>query len=230
VTILAASLAAAGCAHYPINQPLKQYDPEVGYRGKNLKDPAKDEHLLILVSFSGGGDPSGRLFLRGARDVARYDGLHLWSAEAPVGRSGRDHGRFRRELHGGLLWPVPGPDLRGLRDPVPEAEHPGQAYDATFFNPINWVKLFSPYYDRSDLAAEYYDKHVFDGATFGDLLARKEPMIFINATDMVHGTRMAFIQDAFDVICSDLSTFPVARACAASSAVPMVLSPITLRN
>jgi NTE family protein len=32
------------------------------------------------------------------------------------------------------------------------------------------------------------------------------------------------------VICSDLASFPVARACAASSAVPIVLSPITLRN
>jgi NTE family protein len=55
-------------------------------------------------------------------------------------------------------------------------------------------------------------------------------MIWINATDMVHGTRVSFVQDAFDVLCSDLSTFPVSRACAASSAVPMVLSPITLRN
>jgi NTE family protein len=33
---------------------------------------------------------------------------------------------------------------------------------------------------------------------------------------------------AFDLICSDLSTFPVARACAASSAVPILLTPITL--
>ncbi|HVP79009.1 MAG TPA: hypothetical protein VMV04_14070 [Thermodesulfobacteriota bacterium] len=32
------------------------------------------------------------------------------------------------------------------------------------------------------------------------------------------------------MICSDLSPFPVARAAAASSAVPMVLTPITLRN
>jgi NTE family protein len=55
-------------------------------------------------------------------------------------------------------------------------------------------------------------------------------MIVINATDMVHGTRFSFVQEVFDVICSDLSAFPVARACAASSAVPIVLSPITLRN
>ena len=52
----------------------------------------------------------------------------------------------------------------------------------------------------------------------------------MNATDMTHGLRIGFNQDAFDVICSDLSRFPVARAAAASSAVPMLLSPITMRN
>jgi NTE family protein len=62
------------------------------------------------------------------------------------------------------------------------------------------------------------------------MAARKGPVIVINATDMSYGTRIGFTQDMFDLICSDLSRFPVARAAAASSAVPMVLTPITLRN
>ena len=106
----------------------------------------------------------------------------------------------------------------------------GELSSQIFFNPANWTRLFSPYFDRSDLAAEYYDKNVFEGATFADLARRPGPMILINATDMVYGTRLAFIQDAFDIICSDLSAFPVARACAASSAVPILLTPITLKN
>ena len=100
----------------------------------------------------------------------------------------------------------------------------------TFLNPINWFRLSSTFFDRSDLAAEYYDKHIFEGKTFGDLVARKGPLIVMNATDMTHGIRVGFTQDAFDVICSDLSHFSVARAAAASSAVPMLLSPLTLRN
>jgi NTE family protein len=100
----------------------------------------------------------------------------------------------------------------------------------TFLNPINWFRLSSTYFDRSDLAAEYYDKHVFEGKTFGDIAARKGPMVMMNATDMTHGLRIGFNQDAFDILCSDLSPFPVARAAAASSAVPMLLSPITVRN
>jgi len=62
------------------------------------------------------------------------------------------------------------------------------------------------------------------------MAARKGPVIFINATDMSYGTRIGFTQDVFDLICSDLSHYPVARAAAASSAVPMALTPITLRN
>jgi NTE family protein len=97
-------------------------------------------------------------------------------------------------------------------------------------NPVNWFRLSSPFFDRSDLAAEYYDKNVFDGKTFGDMLKRKGPMVFINATDMSLGLRFTFHQLVFDPICSDLSKFPVARACAASSAVPGLFTPITLRN
>jgi NTE family protein len=98
------------------------------------------------------------------------------------------------------------------------------------FNPIDWVKLFSGTFGRSDLAAQYYDKHIFEKGTFGDMAARTGPLVVINATDMTHGTRMGFTQDVFDYICSDLSSFPVSRAAAASSAVPLLLSPITLRN
>ena len=97
-------------------------------------------------------------------------------------------------------------------------------------NPINWFRLSSPYFDRSDLAAEYYDEHVFERKTFGDFIKRKGPMILINATDMSKGTRLTFHQQYFNAICSDLSKFPVARACTASSAVPGLLSPITLKN
>ncbi len=70
----------------------------------------------------------------------------------------------------------------------------------------------------------------FDRGTFGDIAARKGPMIHINATDMVTGIRLSFNQSLFDLICSDVSSFPVARAAAASSAVPVVLTPITLKN
>jgi NTE family protein len=95
--------------------------------------------------------------------------------------------------------------------------------------PINWFRLASPFFHRSDLAAEYYDKHIFDGGTFGDIAARGTPII-INATNMTQGIRFGFDTEQFSWICSDLMQFPVSRAVAASSAVPIVLSPVTLKN
>jgi NTE family protein len=93
------------------------------------------------------------------------------------------------------------------------------------------VRLASPHFDRSDLAAEYYDRHLFEDRTFGDLLRdRQGPFLTINATDMELGFRFEFTQEQFNRLCSDLSTFPVARAVAASSSFPGLFTPITLRN
>lgn len=219
-----------GCAHYPVNQPLSQIDPEAGYRGKNLIDPQNDDRLVLLLAFSGGGSRAAAfsygvletlrdttVSIRG-RERRLLDEVDWISAVSGGSFTAAYYGLFRDRIFEDF-------ESRFLKKNIQ-----GDLARATLLNPINWLKLFSAFYDRSDLAAEYYDKHVFDGKTFGDLLARKEPMIVINATDMVHGTRVSFLQDTFDVICTDLSTFPVARACAASSAVPMVLSPVTLRS
>jgi hypothetical protein len=47
-------IAASGCAHYPINQPLKQGDPGGGI-GRQPHGPEKDDQLLLMLSFTVGG-------------------------------------------------------------------------------------------------------------------------------------------------------------------------------
>jgi len=223
-------MMVTGCAHYPVNRSLQQADPQAGYRARNLISPTNDDQLLLLLSFSGGGTRAAafsygvletfrdtQVRLQG-KDRRLLDEVDWISAVSGGSFTAAYYGLFREQTFEDY-------EARFLKKDIQ-----GDLTDATLFNPVNWGKLFSSYYDRSDLAADYYNKNVFEGKTFGDLLARKEPMIVINATDMVHGTRFAFVQDVFDLICSDLSAFSVARACAASSAVPMVLSPITLRN
>ena len=74
-----------------------------------------------------------------------------------------------------------------------------------------------------------YDELLFNGATFKDL-KRDGPRILVSATDLADGTRLIFNPDNFDVLCTDLSSFRLARAAAASSAVPVVLSSITIDN
>ena len=69
---------------------------------------------------------------------------------------------------------------------------------------------------------------MFHGATYTDFLRQGLPVISVNATDIANGISFAFTQPSFDLICSDLSSFPVARAVAASNGFPVLFSPITL--
>jgi NTE family protein len=94
------------------------------------------------------------------------------------------------------------------------------------FNPLLWFSNTG----RTEMAVNYYDKTVFKGATFADLSKQEGPMIVINASDLGYGVRFSFIQEYFTLLCSDLSTFPVARAVTASSAVPVVFNPVVVRN
>ena len=83
---------------------------------------------------------------------------------------------------------------------------------------------------RTELAIEMYEDEVFHGATFADMRREGAPLVIINATDLSQGFRFSFIQEYFDLLCSDVSSFPVARAVAASSAVPVMFNPVVLEN
>ncbi len=75
-----------------------------------------------------------------------------------------------------------------------------------------------------------YDEILFNNATFGDLDRGDGPFILVSTTDISTGGRVVFNQGIFNVLCSDLNAVKLSRAAAASSAVPVVLSPVTINN
>ena len=169
-------IVISGCAHYPINQPLKQADPQAGYRGRNLVNPEQDDQLLLILSFSGGGTRAAA-FSYGVLETLRDTTVSIRGRErrlldevdAITGVSGSFtaayDGLFRDRI------------FEDFESKFLKKNIQGDIVRSTLFNPVNWAKFLSPYYARSDLAADYYNKYVFEGKTFGDLLARKEPMI-----------------------------------------------------
>ncbi len=221
---------AGGCAHYPVNEPLKQVDPESGYRGKFLGTPGNSENLLMYLTFSGGGTRAAALSYGVLEELRKtevtIDGKRRLLLDEIDGISSVSGGSFTAGYYGLFGDRI----FEDFESKFLKKNIQGALGVRMFLNPINWFRLSSTYFDRSDFAAEYYDKHIFEGKTFGDIAARKGPIIVMNATDMTHGIRVGFNQDTFDVICSDVSRFPVARAAAASSAVPILLSPVTMRN
>lgn len=99
----------------------------------------------------------------------------------------------------------------------------------SLLSPKAWIRLLPGLFERSDLAAEYYNQFIFRKKDFRDL--RKDaPYIIINATDLSLGQGFSFTDYHFSWICSDLNSYPISRAVAASSAVPVIFSPITLEN
>ncbi|WP_330836558.1 patatin-like phospholipase family protein [Piscinibacter sp.] len=97
-------------------------------------------------------------------------------------------------------------------------------------SPGTLYRLTSPWFGRSNVFAERLDK-VFRGMTFGDLQKLPErPRLLVTATDLTTGAPFEFTAEQFALICSDLNSVPLSQAVAASSAVPILLSPVTLRN
>src|SRR5690606_32137638 len=83
---------------------------------------------------------------------------------------------------------------------------------------------------RTDIATRIYEQRLFKNATFADLSQKDGPLILINASDLGGGIRFSFIQEYFDLLCSNIASFPIARAVTASSAVPVMLNPVVLKN
>ena len=59
-----------------------------------------------------------------------------------------------------------------------------------FLNPVNWTKLWSEGWGRSEMAEEYYDEILFHGATFADLDKKPGPWVIATATDISTGSRL----------------------------------------
>jgi NTE family protein len=97
-------------------------------------------------------------------------------------------------------------------------------------NPLNWAALWSSDWGRSELAAQLYDEILFHDATFADLERAGGPVIAVGATELTTGARVVFLPQNFDIMCADLSSIKLSRAAAASSAVPVALSPVTIDN
>lgn len=228
--LLALALVLTSCAHSGLrNEPLARWTPDAGYPTRLQISGDRSGELLLFVAFSGGG----------TRAAAFSYGVLEQLRDTPIVISGRrrrllDEVDMISGVSGGSFpaayyalygdWIFRDFESRFLKNDVQGA------LVERFFSPANWVRLFSPSFRRWETAAEQFDEEMFHGATFGDLMNKPGPFVLINATDLSTGNRFAFSQGYFDLICSDLSKFPLSVAVTASSAVPVVFSPITLRN
>jgi NTE family protein len=226
----AALVALGGCASRPVNPPIAQVDPDKGYTFQNRQRHFKNNENLVILAFSGGGTRAAAFsygvleFLRRTEVVGpKGNKVRLLDAvDVITGVSGGSFTALAYGLYGDKLFTDY--EQRFLKRNV-QGELVARA-----FNPIYWGDLSSTGWGRSELAAQLYDEILFNGATFGDLDRGDGPFVMASATDISTGSRLVFQQNIFNVLCSDLNSVRLSRAAAASSAVPVVLSSVTINN
>ena len=230
IPLLAALLLLGGCATRPVNPPLAQVDDKAGYRLQTRQPHFRNHENLVILAFSGGGTRAAAFsygvleFLRRTEVTGPMGNtVRLLDVVAVVtGISGGSFTALAYGLYGDRLFDEY--ERRFLKRNVQ-----GEIVARTL-SPANWGMLGSTGVGRSELASELYDEILFNGATFGDLDRGTGPLILASATDLSTGARFVFHQATFDILCSDLNAVRLSRAAAASSAVPVVLSPVTLNN
>ena len=224
-----------GCEYVrpTMNAPLTRWDATYGYRATNLP-PSKtssSDSLFIVASFSGGGTRASALAYGVLQELARtsirwegkdkrlVDELNIINALSGGSFTAAYYGLYGDRIFQDF-------EHRFLRK-----NWESELRSRIFRSPSNWLRLWSPYFGRAHIFSELLDEALFDGHTFGDLVAQhRRPMIFIHASDMVSLSRFEFNQFQFDLICSDLNQLPISVATASSAALPVLLSPISMTN
>lgn len=228
--VFAMGVLLQGCVSLlpPDNKPITVIDGTTGYRVISTHRKPVGNHQIILA-FSGGGTRAAALsygVLQELRDtridttvapVRLLDEVDLISAVSGGSFTAAYYG-----LYGDAIFENYENDF--LRKSVQSA------LIDNLLSPSYWYHAMFSGINRTDMAVDYYNRTVFHDATFADIPIDERPFIEINATDLSTGAHFSFTQGYFDLLCSDLSVFPVARAVTASSGVPMAFPPVTLKN
>ena len=229
-SIALGGLLGCSSAHYPVNEALRNADSTNGYRMQRVLRHPGDEELFVILTFSGGETRAAALAYGVLEELAtsqvRWGGQQkrlLDEVDLVYGVSGGSITAAYWALYGDRTFADFERKFLTL-DLQSQLIGSGTSF-------VNMWRLGSNRFGRGEVLESQLNEALFHGATFSDLNKRTQgPFVIISAADLSNGGRFDFTQDYFDLLCSDLGTFPIARAVAASSAVPLVFSPITLWN
>jgi len=220
-------LAACSTVRPWQNQPMKPFDD----RNQTLQavPASQNSQMLMVVSLSGGGARAA------AFGYGVLDALRQTQVPGPGGKTSLlDELDVISGVSGGSI--VAAYYAAFGQDAFPAFEEQFLRKDfqdnliSYALKPANLYDLTSPWFGRSHLLERRLFE-LFKGKTFGDLAEREgHPSLLISATDLSLGASFEFTWRQFSLICSDLDSVPLSFAVAASSAVPIALSPLSLKN
>jgi NTE family protein len=233
----ATCLLVAGCAHVTNDAQALcgqtascNYDPDGGYRFR----PELLKSDLIVLTFSGGGLRATALAYGTLQALSRI------AAPDDPSKSLLDEVNIVSSLSGGSVtagwFALEGRDGLAAGNRLDRFISSGIQGEliARGLNPVTLSRyVFTPY-QRSDVLADTLAGELYGDSTFENInrlyRSGRRPFVILNATDTGHETRFPFIQNRFDLICSDLEKYSLANAVTASADFPLVFTAAGVHN
>jgi NTE family protein len=229
--VVACAALVVGCAQLIQNAPVNQ--PLAANARLIAAAPAPDvstnyDDMVVALAFSGGG----------MRAAAFSYGVLTGFDETPVRtRTGTapllDHIDFISGVSGGAIPAA----YYGLKRRAAMADFKQRFLLAnaeeslqTDLNLGNIARGLQGGVNDATAFPRWLDAHLFNNATFKELLTDRRPVVWINASDIYDRTAFLFSPVTFNALCSDLRSYPISLAVAASAAVPVVFAPIVIEN
>jgi NTE family protein len=230
--VIAGAALLVGCAQAisndPINRPLSTNNPRQIEAELRPDVETNYDDMVIALSFSGGGMRAAA-FSYGV--LTGMDETRVRSRTGTV--SLLDRLDFLSGVSGGAI-PAAYYGLRG-REAMADFKQRFLLADAeeslqTNLGFINIARGLQGGVNDPSHFPVWLDNHLFNHATMKDLLGRPRPRVWINASDIYGRTAFIFAPVTFSALCSDITSYPVSLAVAASAAVPVVFTPIVIQD
>jgi NTE family protein len=221
--IVSSAVMLCGCAvtldNAPRNRPLSPASAP-----PNTEEQISD--VGVALSFSGGGARAAAFALGALQGLDALPG--------PDGGSLLSHVGFVTSVSGGSLtaaWiGLNGTDSLDTFRSAVLLKNSEERLRASLLNPMNLLRLAAGGVNDRSTYLQWLDDDVFHGATFAQMSKNGRPTVWINATNLQYRVAFTFHEYAFEGLCSDLASYPVAEAVAASMAVPLVFAPVVLEK
>jgi len=231
-SVLSLAILLAGCAsihNLPGNEPLTAATPAELQAAimTGSDDPAYLDDMLVALAFSGGGTRAAA-FSYGV--LTELDQIHLPGTGGAVPLTERID--FISGVSGGSVTAA----YFGIKKRAALADfrerflhRNAEESLVTLVTAGTLARGLSGGVNVSNFP-KWLDENLFEGATFGQLREDRRPRIWINASDIYNRTPFVFGRTAFSLLCSDLNSYKIAEAVAASAAIPVVFAPIVIEN
>ena len=219
-----------GCASLgvadPDNQPITGNAQEAFASSRT--DPIAGDDVLVGLAFSGGGTRAAA-FAHGVLSEINQTTVRTRTGTHSL----LDNVGFVSGVSGGAVTAA----YYGLKKRAALADfrekfliRNAEAGLNTSIDPLSLVKALGGGVNDVKIFSRWLNENVFDGATFADFRKTPGPRVWINASDIYNRTPFIYGEATFIALWSNLATYPIADAVAASAAVPIVFTPQVIKT